>query len=205
MTPGERGAPLSPAARPRGPRVWFVTHPEVVVDPDVPVTRWQLSELGRRRMEAFAALPLLQRVDRIFSSDETKATEAARILGDRLGIGVTRIAALGENDRSATGVLPKDQFEQAANEFFARPDDSFRGWERARDAQARIVGAVAQVLGQRGDGDTVIVSHGAVGTLYKCHLKAIAITRAEDQRSQGHYYGFAPDGRLLHDWIRIAG
>ena len=184
--------------------ILFVTHPEVVVDPAVPVTRWQLSEVGRRRMDAFAALPLLRRVDRIFSSDETKATEAARRLGERLGVGVSHIAALGENDRSATGVLPKDQFERAADAFFAHPDESYGGWERARDAQARIVEAVAQVLRQRGDGDTVIVSHGAVGTLYKCHLKGLPISRAEDQGSQGHYYAFEADGRLLHDWLRIA-
>ena len=204
MTAGERAGPLSGAVRPHGPRLWFVTHPEVVIDPDLAVTRWHLSETGRRRMAAFAALPLLRNVDRIVCSDETKATEAARILADRLDVGVTRLATLGENDRSATGVLPKDLFEQAANEFFARPHESFRGWERACDAQARIVDAVAQVLRERGDGDIVIVSHGAVGTLYKCHLKGIAITRAEDQRSQGHYYGFAPDGRLLHDWLPIA-
>jgi broad specificity phosphatase PhoE len=184
--------------------ILFVTHPEVVVDPAVPVTRWGLSDVGRRRMDAFAALPLLRRVDRLFCSNETKATEAAHLLGARLGVGVSRIAALGENDRSATGVLPRDQFERAADAFFARPDDSYRGWERARDAQARIVDAVAQVLRQRGDGDTVIVSHGAVGTLYKCHLKGIPITRAEDQPSQGHYYAFEPDGRLQHDWRRIA-
>jgi len=206
MTAGERAAPLSGTVRPRGPLLWFVTHPEVIVDPTVPVTRWHLSEIGRQRMIAFAMLPLLRNVDRIFSSDETKAAEAAQILADRLGLGVTRLATLGENDRSATSVLPKDSFEQAANEFFARPDDSYRGWERACDARARIVDAVAQVLHQRGDsdGDTVIVSHGAVGTLYKCHLKGIAITRAEDQRSQGHYYAFEPDGHLLHDWLPIA-
>lgn len=204
MTAGERAAPLSGAVRPHGPLLWFVTHPEVVVDPTVPVTRWHLSEIGRQRMTAFAMLPLLRNVDRIFSSDETKAVEAAQILADRLGLGVARLATLGENDRSATGVLPKDLFEQAANEFFARPGDSYRGWERACDAQARIVDAVAQVLRQRGDGDAVIVSHGAVGALYKCHLKGLPITRAEDQRSQGHYYAFEPDGRLRHDWLPIA-
>ena len=33
-------------------------------------------------------------------------------------------ADLGENDRSATGYLPKAEFEAMADAFFARPDES---------------------------------------------------------------------------------
>jgi hypothetical protein len=44
-----------------------------------------------------------------------------------------------ENDRSATGFLPPDEFETVANRLFAEPLVSIRGWERAIDAQLRIV------------------------------------------------------------------
>jgi hypothetical protein len=48
---------------------------------------------------------------------------------------------------------------------------------------------VEQVLNEAPAGsDTVIVSHGAVGTLYKCHLKGIPISRSEDQPRQGNVY-----------------
>ena len=52
----------------------------------------------------------------------------------------------GENDRSATGFLAPPDFEAAADRFFAEPETSFRGWERAIDAQARIVAAVDRTL-----------------------------------------------------------
>src|SRR5262249_27973892 len=38
---------------------------------------------------------------------------------------------LGENDRLATGYLPRLEFEAAVDEFFARPQTSVRGWEPA--------------------------------------------------------------------------
>jgi len=173
-----------------------------MVDPQLAVVRWSLSPLGLARMQAFASTAVVRDVDAVFCSTETKAVEAARVLGERVGVTPVEIEALGENDRTATGFLPPPAFEAAADAFFAHPQASYRGWERAVDAQRRIVTTVQGLLRKhQGRGDILIVSHGAVGTLLKCHLKGVAITRAEDQPSQGHWYAFeAGSGALLHDW-----
>ncbi len=187
------------------PNIYFITHPEVAVDPSVPVPHWGLSDIGRGRMQAFVDSGDIPRVAAVYCSEETKAIEAARMLARRDQLEPRALAGLGENDRSATGFLPKDRFEAAADEFFAHPEVSFRGWERAIDAQQRIIAAVERVLAEVKGSDVAIVSHGAVGTLYKCHLKGIAITRREDQSSQGHYYCFeAGSRRLVHDWRPIS-
>ena len=48
----------------------------------------------------------------IFAGGERKARDAAQILANGLGLGGYHIIAdLGENDRSATGFLAKDEFE----------------------------------------------------------------------------------------------
>lgn len=39
------------------PLVYFITHPEVVIDPGVPVPQWPLSETGRRRMRSPVTKP----------------------------------------------------------------------------------------------------------------------------------------------------
>jgi broad specificity phosphatase PhoE len=76
--------------------------------------------------------------------------------------GYSVVDDLGENDRSATGYLPKQEFEATADAFYARPQESVRGWERAADAQARIVRAVDQIVSQTpAEGDVAIVGHGA--------------------------------------------
>src|SRR4051812_16866717 len=124
-------------------RALYLTHPQVQIDPDVPVPQWGLSELGRTRAQAFVARGLLPPGARVFSSDERKALELAAIIG---GADVTADPQMGENDRSATGFLPSDKFEATADRFFAAPLESVDGWERAIDAQTRIVAAVAAAL-----------------------------------------------------------
>ena len=187
--------------------VFFMTHPDVVIDPAVPVPHWPLSDRGRARMQAALARPWVRRIAAVHSSTERKAIDAATILANGLGLPVSTHARLGENDRSATGYLPRAEFEAVADAFFARPTESVRGWERAVDAQARIVAAVNLVLSAAPpDGDVAIVSHGAVGALLLCALEGIAIDRAQDQPpgNGGHYYPFDLHTRLLrHGWTAI--
>jgi broad specificity phosphatase PhoE len=184
------------------PCLLFITHPQVAVDRAVPVTEWSLSELGRARMQQFAGKLATRHVGSVWSSCERKAGEAARILGERLGLAVQTHVELGENDRSATGYLPPAQFEATADRFFAEPERSVDGWERALDAQLRIQRAVEHVIAcSPSAGDILVVSHGAVGTLLLCQLQGTPISRAHDQPSQGHWFEFEVAARrLLHGW-----
>src|SRR5687768_12146813 len=109
----------------------YLTHPQVRIDPDVPIPLWGLSAEGRARTEALAARPWLRTFRRIVASEETKAQETAALLGAALGLGVEVRPGLHENDRSATGYLPRAEFEAVADLFFARPDEPVRGWETA--------------------------------------------------------------------------
>lgn len=182
-------------------RLIFVTHPEVVIDPAVPVPRWRLNDVGTARMRAFADGPVLSDVSAVWASAEAKAIEAAGIVAARFGLPVQVEEALGENDRSATGYLAPPEFEATADAFFASPDESVRGWERARDAQARIVAAVDRVRAGAA-GTCVVVAHGAVGALLLCRLMRVPISRAHDQSGAGNYY-IVEDGKLLHGWRPI--
>jgi broad specificity phosphatase PhoE len=98
--------------------------------------------------------------------------------------------------------LPPAEFETVANQFFAEPLVSIQGWERAIDAQLRIVREVEHVLARNQPGDVLFVGHGAVGTLLFCHYSNFAIDRAYDQPAGGgHYFAFVKVGRrVLHLW-----
>ncbi len=186
--------------------LFFISHPEVVVDPLVPVERWHLAPSGIERMRRFAGQPALSGLRQVWASTETKAIEAAGILAGRWGLGVEVLAELGENDRSATGFLPPEEFETVADAFFAEPQTSVRGWERAVDAQNRITDAMRGIVRQHeGGGDLAIVAHGAVGTLLFCALAGRPISRAEDQPFQGHVWSATlPDLAIRHGWEPIA-
>jgi broad specificity phosphatase PhoE len=149
--------------------------------------------------------PWVRDISAIYCSTEQKAIDGATILAEHLSLPFHEVEALGENDRSATGFLPPDEFERVADQFFAAPDASVRGWERAVDAQARIVRAVEQIALEDKTGGTIaIVSHGAVGTLLYCHLAGEPIARRWDQppNGGGNYYRFTLSPRAAHFWWR---
>jgi len=182
--------------------VRYLTHPQVHVDPSVAVPDWGLSEIGSRRVAAAAASPVLAETRIVVSSAERKAVETATPFAKALGLMATIRPHMHENDRSATGFLPPDEFERVADQFFNRPEDSVRGWERAIDAQRRIVGAMHTVVREAPHGDILLVGHGGVGTLLYCHCAGLAIDRRHDQPpGGGSVFSFARGtGSVIHAW-----
>jgi len=195
--------------------VYFITHPDVVMDPSVPIQRWPLSERGRARMQRVLELPWAATLALVLSSDEQKALDGAEILVAATGAPHRVDARLGETDRSATGFLPPDEFWRTVADFFGQPEESVRGWERALDAQARIADALDASLADAAPGaDVAVVSHGGVGALLLCRLAGEAISLEREQPAPpegsppgsggGCYFAFDAASRaLLHGWRRI--
>jgi broad specificity phosphatase PhoE len=185
--------------------VRYLTHPQVQIDPGVPVPQWGLSPVGRARTETVAHAGWLANTTQIISSGERKAIETAEIIAGPLGIMIEIREAMHENDRSATGFLKPVEFEAVADQFFAQPYLSVRGWERAIDAQARIVRETEAVLARNRPGDVLFVGHGAVGTLLFCHTAGHPIDRVHDQPAGGgHVFAFTRDERqIVHGWRRL--
>jgi broad specificity phosphatase PhoE len=184
----------------------YITHPQVKIDPAVPVPEWGLSDIGAARARKAAQSGWAKQLHRIVSSEETKAIETAEILAAASGIAVETVQAMHENDRSATGFLKPAEFEAAADWFFAHPQESFNGWERAIDAQRRIVDAMDGALaGHDMTQPVAFVGHGGVGTLLKCHLQGSPISRDRDQPGGGgNLYCFSlADRRMTCDWTPI--
>ncbi len=183
----------------------YLSHPEVRIDPAVPVPDWGLSERGRERAARFAACPFLRSVEALFCSGERKAVETAAIIAERTGLVPTVVADSHENDRSATGFLPPAEFEATADLFFGRPEESVRGWERAVDAQNRIRRALSAAFGASEAKEVLVVGHGGVGTLLACALAGRPIDRRHDQPAGGGNLFTArwPDGGLLREWTPI--
>ncbi|MEM5581596.1 histidine phosphatase family protein [Roseibium sp. AS2] len=169
----------------------YLTHPEVRIDPEVPVPDWGLSQIGRERAALAPALAFAPDIRQVISSGEAKAIETAQVFAGRRNVFHRVLHFLHENDRSATGFLPPDEFEATADAFFAAPDRSVRGWERALDAQNRIVTGIKSALRHVPDADPVLFTgHGGVGTLLMCHLMGAPVSRAHDQTRGGSWFRF---------------
>lgn len=187
--------------------VYFVTHPEVNIDPNVPVPEWSLSDIGKERINAFCARPELSAVTDVFVSEERKAMDCAEVFKQIHGVNFTIETRLRENDRSSTGYIAPPRFWEIVSEFFAKPDESILGWERATDAQSRIKSAIRDCLALRkGDGDVVVFSHGGVGTLLLCDLMDQPISNefAQPISGGGCFFVFEEgSNRLIDGWKDI--
>jgi broad specificity phosphatase PhoE len=185
----------------------YLTHPQVAIDPEVPIPDWGLSDVGRARTARLAGARPWPETTVIVASAERKAVETAAILGAAWGVPVRVRPEMHENDRSATGFLPPAAFESAADRFFSQPRESFRGWETAERAQRRILGEVEASLQGHPGGDLLFVGHGAVGTLLHCGLAGAAIDRRFDQPAGGgHWFAFDVETRRpLHHWRDMDG
>jgi len=188
-------------------KVIFITHANVQIDPTVPVPDWGLSVVGRERHTLFNSNKVISQVTAIYCSEEQKAIDGAFVLSEFLGIDICRVHELHENDRSATGYLEPDEFQTVANQFFENPSESIRGWERAIDAQTRIVECVNRIIEEdNGSGDIAIVAHGGVGALLLCKLAGSEITRKLDQPDNGggNYFIFDSESlSLTQHWKPI--
>ena len=171
----------------------FLTHPEVVVDPVGPG-----DGVGPLRPRAGASTGLRPLPDRpgLGAHRLERGAEGHR---DRGGPALSpgsprgdRRSLLGENDRSATGYLPPEEFERTADSFFAHPTTSIRGWETASSAQDRIVSTVRRISADAPGRRIAYVAHGAVGSLLLSDLMRVPISRELDQPRQGCWFTFDP-------------
>jgi len=165
----------------------FLSHPQVNIDPDIPITDWCLSPTGTARVDALCAVATSAPAGTctVFTSPERKARDTATPIATTLGCPLRVAANSYENDRSATGYLPPHIFEATADQFFASPTESVDGWETAEAAQARIMQSMVEMLKISPDGDIFCVGHGAVGALLYCALAKQPISRLHDQGPGG--------------------
>ena len=105
-----------------------------------------------------------------------------------------------------TGYVPPDVHDALADRFFAEPDVSAEGWERATDALRRLLRALDDVLSPTTVQDVLVVGHGGVGTLLWCSLTGRQIDRRHDQSGPGNVWAYdLATGAELHAWEALDG
>ena len=140
----------------------------------MPAREWALSPAGRADAERLAGIlaPFAPAIiipgvpAAIVASDELKAQQTAQPLADRLGLTVEVMAGLHEHERGAADYLDDETFQATMARFFAEPDTLVFGKETASQALARFSRAVEDTLARHPEGDIVLVTHGAVMSLF---------------------------------------
>lgn len=144
----------------------LVKHSIPEVNENIPAREWKLSAEGQSRCKRLADLLVKYHPDQIISSVEPKAKETAELVAKELGLSTNIFEGLHEHDRTNTGYLSKEQFQESVREFFTRPDELVFGNETADEAYQRFQTAIDSILSKFPNQTIVVVAHGTVISLY---------------------------------------
>jgi len=126
-----------------------------------------LSAEGRRQAELLAGRLAGRRFAGFYSSDLKRAFETAEILAPAVGarpepVPALREIFLGEWEGLRTEEIA-ERFPEAWDRWVEEPDwDVVPGGEGAAHFDARVGGAIDDILERRGRGDHLVVTHGGV-------------------------------------------
>jgi broad specificity phosphatase PhoE len=143
-------------------QLYLVRHGRTQPDPTTAAALWRLSAAGRAETARLAAHPRWAEMAGFYASPEEKAIETARLLAEPHGQALTILPDLREVERGSVFLA---DYDTAVREFFACPDETVHGWERAADAGRRVAGCLEQISARAGDRPVAVVSHGLALTL----------------------------------------
>lgn len=156
--------------------VYFITHPEVIPDPAIPISMWDYTDYGWARWEKILKKLWIKEIERLYSSPQVRAVKAAQQMADSLGYNLRIREDLGPIIRPDKKFLPAEEFAAAKGQFYEFPGNSIVGWEKAIDAQKRIIVAVDTILQESQNINHIgVVSHEDMAILLLCHIKQISI------------------------------
>jgi 2,3-bisphosphoglycerate-dependent phosphoglycerate mutase len=135
-----------------------------------------LTDPGRRQAEELAREIRSRFVPHtLYSSPFRRAVETAAIIGSHLGLGVNVLPGIHERDFGSLRGYPyarlsetmlSDSRYQPGREWLWKPD----GGESLEDVRQRVVETLTSLYDACGEGDVVVVCHGAVMQGVRAHL-----------------------------------
>ena len=139
-------------------RIYLIRHAETEPTGD-DATLWPLSERGEQQAKLLAAQPFWEDVKAIITSDEQKAIATVKDVAFERGIRLRMHNGLRELRRTP-GWL--EEYDARVLEVFQKPALNIGGWERAADAQARMLTTLDELIRQFDSAPFAVVSHGMV-------------------------------------------
>jgi broad specificity phosphatase PhoE len=148
----------------------LVRHSLPEIRADIPSVQWDLSTVGRLRCEPLARKLKGYSPSVVVTSIEPKAVQTGAIVAQNLGIPALSFTGLHEHERAEVVSGIRGNFETLLANFFAKPKKLIFGRETAEQALERFLHAMKDVFLKYPAGNTVVVTHGTVITLWTTNL-----------------------------------
>ena len=157
--------------------LYFIAHPEVVPDPGIPISMWNYTDYGMARWEKILTKLWIKEIEKIYTSPEARAIQAAQGLSHSLGYSLHTREDLGPIKKPDQGkVVAPEEYAASLGQFYQFPSTSVTGWETASEAQKRIVTATSSILQESQNVAYIaVISHEDLGNLLLSHVKQVEI------------------------------
>ena len=154
-------------------KLFLISHPDVVINPNQAIDEWVLSEKGLDRAKALMTETFWKDISVIHTSTEPKAKTVAEMAARNFNVPIFEKECLVEIDRSSTGFMPYDEFMSTIKGFFRMPNESSRGWETANAAMKRVSSCVEDIMKKSHEENIVLVGHGVAFALLLSYIKGV--------------------------------
>lgn len=149
----------------RASRLILVKHGKPAISPEVPRSRWRLSDDGRLAAEVLAKILAPYEPAAVFTSPEPKAHDSARAMAGIWGLPVAVDENLAEQRADENPFVSRAEIEALILRALQNPADLILGEETGAAARERFDAAMARVAAT-GEGTKVVVAHGRIITFW---------------------------------------
>lgn len=141
----------------------FIRHSKSLVNPDISITTWGLSEDGITLAKKLNELVQIKTLDVMYTSLQTKALETAILATKNTGIQIKTDNRLTESTSFTNKFVNLEQLEQNTKKYFSEEHISINGGETAEGALKRFTEALNDIVSLEFDKNNIgIVSHGNI-------------------------------------------
>lgn len=180
----------------------FLRHAETSRDPRTPASRWSLSLEGYKQTTRILADLSAHNFDCVFSSDENKAYETAKVFEDKIHSSIIRNSSFNELERDNGPYLSDEEYLIAVQAVMNNPSLSIHGWETLESASNRFIQGVDEINRRYHSKKLLVVSHGIVLTIYFASLLN-CMDEAFERWEKLHFcsYGIVRNGVVIKDIV----
>lgn len=145
----------------------LIRHSKSLVNPNIPIPTWGLSEEGVELAKKLNRIPQIQTLDMVYSSLQPKALETAILATKNTGIPIKTDDRLTESTSFTNKFVTPEELEQNTKKYYSDKHLSFNNGETSDEALKRFMAAISDITKEETDKKNVgIVSHGNILTTF---------------------------------------
>lgn len=144
-------------------KIVFIRHSKTAVNAEIPILLWGLSDVGIDKAQELATTKVIQDIDVIYSSCQTKAIETMLYLAKPNQIPMRTHRGLTEITSFTNKFYTGDLYTQQIKQYYNGEIERIAGGETIDEALNRFMAALEMIVTQEASNKTIgIVTHGYI-------------------------------------------